>query len=171
MRIYNITAKKIGKIIMATDTLKKIFLTLFIISVLGLQAMTSITKFIFTSWHFQKGAWPIISYPMYHKPRQEGEHLDIAYKISAELNNGEVIEVTNDDLGLKFWDFQRVCWGLIAAKKDGYLKVINSHPRGSEMIRLQVYNSPYIVTKEGLMEANAEVVYSKDLTASNKEVK
>ena len=56
MRIYNITAKKIGKIIMATDTLKKIFLTLFIISVLGLQAMTSITKFIFTSWHFQKGA-------------------------------------------------------------------------------------------------------------------
>ena len=144
------------------DTLKKSFLSVFIIVILGLQIMPIITKVIHKPWDGYY--WPIIDYPMYMGAHKEGEHVQVGYSISATLSSGIELFLSHnnyEDLGLSFFQFQELCTKLL--RPDGYLyasEFTALHHKGDEIVKLDIYNYPVIVTRDGPKKAEAELLKS-----------
>ena len=65
---------------------------------------------------------------------------------------------------MNFFIYQDLCTKLL--RSDGYLyasEFTSLHPRGDEMMRLDIYNHPVIVTRDGPREAEAELLSSIEI--------
>lgn len=145
-----------------TDTLKKSLSSLFIITILGLQTMPILTEK--TDSHWGDYFWPFTHYPMYNGAHQEGEHVRVGNFVTVTLSNGKETEISYEhsgELGLNFFDFQDLCAKLV--KPDGHLhahEFTALHPLGDEIVKLDIYNYPVIVTRDGPKEAEMELLNS-----------
>jgi hypothetical protein len=155
-----------AKLISTDDVIKKGILSSFIIIILGLQLMPVVTKIQGQpsgGWF-----WPFTDYPMYFGSHQEGEHVNVGYSVVAITSSGDEIFIAHTDhdvLGLNWFKFQQLCFNL--KKHDDYLQAdlfTSLHPRGDEIVRLEIYNYPVIVTKNGPADADAELLNAIDIT-------
>jgi len=146
----------------SVDTLKKILLSAFIIAILGMQFMPIATKMSDMPWGGYY--WPFTDYPMYMGVHKEGEHVRAGYSVNATLSNGEELLITfNDygDLGLNYFMFQHLCTKLTRTDGDLYADEFTElHPAGHEMVRLDIYNNPVIVTRDGPKGVEAQLLKS-----------
>ena len=145
-----------------SDNFKRVFLSVFIVGILVLQTMPIVTLITDSPWRGYY--WPFVDYPMYKNAHQEGEHVVVGYTVVATTTSGEEISTSyknHRDLGLDFWVFGNVVRRLLGP--NGYrnaAEFISLHPRGDEIVKLDVYNYPVMVTRDGPVEVEAELLNS-----------
>ena len=78
----------------------KIAVSVFIIAVLGLQAVATVGRL------HRFRYWPFLSYPMYNRPHFQGEAVD-RFTLVGILADGRERPITPGDLKLDFWRYLR----------------------------------------------------------------
>jgi hypothetical protein len=148
--------------ISSTDTLKLLFLSAFILGILGLQTMPIIT--LLTDQPWRGYYWPFVDYPMYCNAHQEGDHIIVGYTVIATTNSGEEISINyknHRDLGVDYWVFSNLVRKLLGPNGYRNASVFTAlHPRGNEMVKLDVYDSPVMVSRDGPVEVEADLLAS-----------
>ena len=153
------------------DTLKQLFLSLFILGILGLQTMPIVTLLTDKPWGGYY--WPFVDYPMYTHAHHEGEHVIVGFTIIATTNNGEEISINyknHRDLGVDFWIFEDLVQGLLGP--NGYRNASSFtalHPRGEEMVKLDIFDYPVMVTRDGPVEVEADLLASIKIGSGTEE--
>lgn len=128
----------------------RLAISLFCAIVLGLQGATIVATLIdkpVWSWY-----WPIIDYPMYHKPHVAGDHVNATFLLEATLRDGSNVNITRDDLGLNIWNFLGLTRRLAKGDAQALKQLQLLHPKGDLLSEVRVRTQPIIVTKEGMRE-------------------
>lgn len=150
--------------------LKKGLFSLFIITILGLQAMPILSEATDNRWGYYY--WPFINYPMYNRGHDEGEHVEVGNLVKATLSNGKQIAFSfqkSEELGLTLFTFQKKINELL--RPNGHIfadDFVALHPQGDKIVKLEIYNYPIVVTKDGPKEAEQELLKSIVITAKSK---
>lgn len=113
--------------------------------------------------------WPIVDYPMYSKAlKREGDPISVRRIVEVRYEDGEVVEVAAEDLGVSFFQFRAVSYEL------GY----HARPRqmvmdeviqaagvdNKEVAAIDVRHYPLIITRDGPKEVpQGELIRSVDL--------
>jgi hypothetical protein len=143
------------------DTLRKRLLSVVIITILGLQTGPIITQPMPEHYWGDK-YWPFTNYPMYNRGRAEGDYVNVGNTIIATLDNGEQLTFSNKNpgkLGINFWNFFELCTNLLRPVGHNYVaKFTSLHPLGDQMVKLEIYNYPVIVTRDGPKEAEQKLM-------------
>ena len=155
------------------DNLKKGLLSVFIAAILGLQLMPIVSKMSDKPWGGYY--WPFTDYPMYMGAHKEGDHVRAGYSVTATLSNGEERLLTFNDygvLGMNYFMFQHLCTKLSSDNGHLYAAEFTAlHPEGDEIVKLDVYNNPVVVTRHGPKEVEAELLNSIVLDSGKEDAK
>ena len=128
----------------------RLVISLFCALIVGLQGATIIATIAgkpVWSWY-----WPIIDYPMYDLPHVEGDHVNATYLVDATLDDGKVVRITKESLGLSIWNFQILARSLGQGEPSSVKQLQQLFPTGDHLVEVRVRNLPVVVTRQGMRE-------------------
>jgi hypothetical protein len=125
----------------------EIAISLFVAAVLLAQAATLGDRYFGTKFGGRK-FWPIISYLMYDDPHYERETIKAYYPLEGVLQDGRVVAISQDDLGLDFWNYMHLGDDL-AQNKPAALKLLTRLYKKDRLTEVRVRTLPVMVTRQG----------------------
>ncbi len=137
-----------------------------VLIVLGAQTATLIPNAL------QRGSggawWPFLTYGMYATSNQPGQTIDVHYLLSGVTSDGREVEITREDLGLRFFDYQLLTTKLAHRDhREGLAILRKRYPQPLSEVIIKTY--PLKLTREGAAPAPSTVV--KRLVVSTAEQK
>ena len=109
--------------------------------------------------------WPILTYGMYATSNHEGQNIDVHYLLSGVTRDGEVVDITRQDLRLRFFDFQILTRKLAHSDpREGVVILEKRYPR--ELAEVSVKTYPLELARDGAVPAPSTVVKHIVLPAS-----
>ena len=126
----------------------RIFISLFIGVVLALQLTVII---------FGIGArlYPFVTYGMYTRVHEDGEYLDIEYRIFAQLDSGTEIQIRPEDVGMNFWKLHRFANRILNGEDAEAQQLMSLYESrsGASVAQIRVATYPAIITRYGMQDA------------------
>lgn len=126
-----------------------------VLVVLGAQTATLIPNAL------QRGPggkwWPFLTYGMYATSNQPGQTIDVHYLLSGITQDGREVEITRNDLGLRFFDYQILTVKLAHRdQREGLAVLRKRYPQPLSEVIVKTY--PLKLTREGAVPAPSTVV-------------
>jgi hypothetical protein len=104
--------------------------------------------------------WPIVTYAMYSRAHYEGETVEVYDLLEGTLNDGTVVEIPMDSLGLSIWYYRNMLKGL-RNQDPVAIKLLTSRFRwGDDLAEVRIKSYPLMVTRDGPAEKPSELLYS-----------
>lgn len=149
------TVREIAADIGITSARWRLFISAFIVVLIGLQAGTLFLPFGYR-------LYPFIGYHMYTNVHREGENLDVEYPLYMRLGTGREVQVANDDLGMNFFKLDRYLNRILRGNEDEgqMLMALYESRQDAAVESLRITTYPAIVTREGVKEVPSETLYS-----------
>ena len=111
--------------------------------------------------------WPFIDYPMYSVAYYEGDYVDAYHILKIVMDDGELREVKGRDIGLNFFKFLYLTRGLKnyteSSSRRSIETLVSLYPDGRRIKEIQVFTSSYIVTRNGMAEAEPKMLNKIEL--------
>ncbi|HNP35096.1 MAG TPA: hypothetical protein PKK10_04530 [Woeseiaceae bacterium] len=131
-------------------------ISLFVGSVLLLQAIISIAP-VFGGTSGSR-YWPILGYAMYSRSYSEGDFVDIYRLLEGVAEDGTIIPIPKESLGLHLWHYRNLVRDLQQGRKGAFEHLFSKLPPGTDIVEIRVKSFPVAVTRDGPVEKDSVVL-------------
>lgn len=141
----------------------RVVISLFCVAILGMQGATlvgTVTGKPVWSWY-----WPIIDYPMYDTPHVAGDHVNAKYLMEATLDDGRVVSITKETLGLSIWNFQYLARDIAKGDRKALHELQALYANRDHLVEVRVNTLPVIVTEKGMREGHSVLLNRMEVRA------
>ena len=151
---------------MTRDTSKSgiTFISFVILAILGMQTYAVVIR---SAWY-----WPFIDYPMYARSHYEGERVPVKYTINATLSDNKKVSLVHEDLDLNDWKFNyKFVYPVLRNDVKGMQELIEYYRNrtGKKIVRVEILDSGYRVTRDGLLETGPSVLAEMEAESARRE--
>jgi hypothetical protein len=102
--------------------------------------------------------WPFINYAMYDDPHYEGETITAYYLIEGQRDDGTVVEISREALGMSIWHYVKMSRELKDGRPEAVALLRQMYEGPGELTEIRVKTLPYVVTRTGRAEKESVVV-------------
>ncbi len=102
--------------------------------------------------------WPLLNYAMYSRSFREGDTVNIYYLLDGVRQDGSIVEISMDTVGMHLWHYRKLVDDLRAGRPEAIDHVLRSVPPGIPLAEIRVKTFPVAVTRQGPREQASQVI-------------